>query len=54
MLSEDLNEQFHIALAVQAAEEIGIMVPKSPECSYGYARRNQRWNLTIINRERAG
>jgi hypothetical protein len=35
MLSEDLNEQFHIALAVQAAEEIGNMVRRSSKCSDG-------------------
>jgi hypothetical protein len=31
MLSADLNGQFHIALAVQAAEEIGNMVRRSSE-----------------------
>ena len=35
MLSGDLNEQFHIALAVQAAEEIGDMVRRSSECGDG-------------------
>jgi hypothetical protein len=35
MLSGDLNEQSHIALAVQAAEEIENMVRRSSKCSGG-------------------
>ena len=35
MLSAGLNGQFHIALAVQAADESGNMARRSSECGDG-------------------
>jgi hypothetical protein len=41
MLSGNSNGQFHIALAVQTAEEIGNIVRRSPSCHDGGSKRNQ-------------